>query len=58
MKLIPLNKQSKRAQKAHHSLQRGSWQGVQPVTRVVPSKKAYDRSRRKQTDQRLLATAL
>ena len=42
MKLIPLEKQSKRAQKAHHDKQRGSWNGVVPVTRVIPNKRAYD----------------
>lgn len=33
-KLIPLKKQSKSAQKEHAALQRGSWEGVKPVTRV------------------------
>lgn len=46
-KLIPLEKQSKRAQKAHHSKRRGSWNGVDPVTRIVPSGKLYDRNRAK-----------
>lgn len=44
-KLIPLNKQSKAAQKEHAALQRGSWEGVKPVTRVVQSKKKYSRKR-------------
>ena len=44
-KMIPLRKQSKRAQKAYHSRSRGSWYGLNPVTRTVPNKKAYDRSR-------------
>ena len=44
MKYIPLEKQSKRAQKEHHDKQRGSWNGVVPVTRVIPNKRAYDRS--------------
>lgn len=51
MKYIPLEKQSKRAQKAHHDRQRGSWNGVTPVTRVVPSRKAYDRNRVRQADR-------
>lgn len=44
---IPLNKQSKKAQKAHHSMQRGSWNGVCPVTRTTPNGKAYNRNKAK-----------
>lgn len=44
-KLIPLKKQSKAAQKAHAASQRGSWEGVKPVTRVAESKKRYSRKR-------------
>ena len=51
MKHIPLEKQSKRAQKAQHAKGRVSWNGVVPVTRVIPNKKAYDRSRTKQADR-------
>lgn len=51
MKHIPLEKQSKRAQKAQHAKKRISWNGVVPVTRVVPNKKAYDRSRARQADR-------
>ena len=46
-KMIPLDKQSKREQKAYHNRQRGSWYGINPVTRTVPNKKAYDRNRMK-----------
>ena len=42
---VPLDKQSKKAQKEHHAKQRGSWNGISPVTRTVPSGKAYDRNR-------------
>ncbi len=45
--MIPLHKQSKKAQRAYHSRQRGSWSGVKPVTRVLPNGKAYDRKRMK-----------
>ena len=55
MKHIPLEKQSKRAQKEHHDKQRGSWNGVVPVTRVIPNKRAYDRSRAKQAYRNLQA---
>jgi len=55
MKFIPLKKQSKRAQKEYHDKQRGSWNGVVPVTRVIPNKKAYDRKRAKQADRSIRA---
>lgn len=47
MKHIPLEKQSKAAQRAFHSQQRGSWNGIVPVTRTVPDKTKYNRSRSK-----------
>lgn len=43
--LVPLNKRSKKAQKEYHTKQRGTWYGFNPVTRTVPSEKAYDRNR-------------
>ena len=52
MKLIPLAKQSKRKQRAYYTSRRGSWRGLSPVTRVVPSRKVYDRSRQKRADRR------
>jgi len=45
--MVPLKKQSKRAQKEYHARQRGSWNGLNPVTRVVPNGKAYDRNKAK-----------
>ena len=51
MKYVPLEKQSKKAQKEHHDRQRGSWNGVVPVTRLIPDKKKYERSRAKQADR-------
>ena len=47
LKTIPLTKQSKKQQRAFYAAKRGSWNGVNPVTRVVPSKKLYDRNRLK-----------
>lgn len=44
---VPLEKRSKKAQKEYHARQRGSWNGISPVTRTVPSGKAYDRRREK-----------
>ena len=48
MKIIPIEKQSKKAQREFYAKQRDSWNGVKPVTRVVKSKKLYDRNREKQ----------
>jgi rare lipoprotein A (peptidoglycan hydrolase) len=45
--LVPLSKQSKKAQKAYHAKQRGSWYGLSPVTRTVPSGKVYNRKQMK-----------
>lgn len=50
-KFTPLNKQSKRAQKDYHSIQRRSWYGVSPVMRTVPNGKAYDRNRIKRENR-------
>ena len=47
-KYVPLEKQSKKAQAAHHKRRRGSWQGVKPVSRKAQSKKLYSRARQKQ----------
>jgi len=49
-RVVPLKKQSKKAQKEYNDKQRGSWNGLCPVTRTVPNKKAYDRNRAKQAD--------
>ncbi len=47
METTPLGKRSKKAQREYHRAQRGSWNGISPVTRVVQSKKVYDRKRMK-----------
>ena len=49
---VPLKKQNKRAQKEYHSKKRGSWYGISPVTRSVPSGIVYDRNRMKREDFR------
>lgn len=46
---VPLNKRSKKARKEYHAKQRGSWYGLNPVTRTVPNGKVYDRNRVKRT---------
>lgn len=45
-RFVPLEKRSKKAQRAYHQLMRGSWREFSPVTRVVPSKKLYQRKKR------------
>ena len=42
VQMVPLNKRSKKAQKKYHAKQRD---GVNPITRTVPSGKVYDRNR-------------
>ena len=46
---VPLNKRSKKTQKEYYAKQRGSWYGLNPTTRTVPSGKIYDRNRVKRT---------
>lgn len=46
-KMIPFKKQSKKAQREFHQSQRGSWNGLNPVTRVPPNSKAYSRAKAK-----------
>lgn len=41
-KLVPLHKQSKKQRKEYNAKQRGSWNGISPVTRIVPNGKAYE----------------
>ncbi len=43
--MIPLAKQSKAKQREYHAAKRGSWNGVNPVSRIVPSERVYDRNR-------------
>ena len=44
-RLTPLKKMSKKEQRAFYAQQRGSWNGLSPVTRIVPNKKVYDRKK-------------
>ena len=48
----PMAKRSKRAQREDYAAKRGSWNGLSPVTRVVQSKKTYDRNRMKREARR------
>ena len=43
-KMIPLDKQSKKNRRAYHAAQRGTWNGVNPVSLMKPSGKTYDRN--------------
>ena len=47
-KFVPLEKQSKAAQKAYHSQQRNNWGTVNPVPRVEKVRTKYDRKRFKE----------
>ena len=49
--MIPLDKQSKKQQKAYHKKKRGDWNGVKPVTRVVPGKTGYDRQQARRDER-------
>ena len=52
MKLIPFEKQSKNAQRKYYAAKRGSWNGLSPVTRIVQSRKVYDRNHIRQEERR------
>ena len=45
MKIVPLNKQSKKEQKKYYARSRRYWNGFKLTTRVVKSKKVYDRKK-------------
>ena len=49
---IPLNKRSKKEQKAFYDRLRNTWGGLNPATRVVPNGKKYDRNKSKQNLRR------
>ena len=50
MKFILLEKQSKKQQKKYHARRRRDWNGLKPTTRVVKSKKVYDRKKLRKPD--------
>ena len=51
-KMKPLGKQSKSRQREYYAAKRGSWNGVSPITRIVQSRRVYDRKRIKREDHR------
>jgi len=46
-KYVPIEKQSKKNQKAFHAAQRKTWGSMCPVTQKVPNLKAYNRKKSK-----------
>ena len=45
MKVTPLKKQSKKEQRKFHLRKRRDWNGLKPTTRIIKSKKIYDRKK-------------
>ena len=52
MKMTPISKQSKNNQRKYYATKRGFWNGVSPITRIVQSRRAYDRNRIKRETRR------
>ncbi|MCL2707538.1 MAG: hypothetical protein FWF03_00325 [Defluviitaleaceae bacterium] len=44
-RFVPRDKLSKKARKELYGKERGSWGGVNPVTKILESKKLYDRKK-------------
>ena len=51
-RFVPLEKMSKKEKRAHYAEKRGNWNGVNPVTKVVPGGKSYSRTKQKQDDRK------
>ena len=49
---VTIDKRSKKAQKEYYSKRRRTWGELNPVTRTVPSGKAYNRNKDKQERRR------
>lgn len=52
MNFTPIAKRGKNEQRKYYASKRGSWNGLSPVTRVVQSRRSYDRNRIKREDRR------
>ena len=50
MKVVPLKKQSKQEQRKFYARKRRDWNGLKPTTRVVESKKIFDRKKLKKPE--------
>ena len=55
---IPVDKLSKKQKKAYYAAKRGGWNGVNPVSRQVPSKKIYNRKQAKHWREEMLCLFL
>lgn len=51
-KFIPINKKSKKAQKAYYAKERNTWGELNPMTRTMSNGKGYNRKKLKQEDRR------
>ncbi|MDO4458464.1 MAG: hypothetical protein Q4C42_00005 [Clostridia bacterium] len=51
-KFVSVEKLSKKAKKAYYNEQRSTWGVANPATKVVESKKAYNRKKQKQSDRK------
>lgn len=47
--LVPLAKQSEKQRRVFYAARRNTWGGWNPVTRVRPSGKVYDRKKERKT---------
>jgi len=45
---VPLEKRSKKQQKEFHAMQRKDWGNLNPTTKKVPNKKAFNRKKARQ----------
>lgn len=52
-KFVPLEKRSKKEQKEFYNLQRRNWNGVNPMSIIIPDCKAYNRNKKKAVDRKL-----
>lgn len=52
VQMVSIQKRSKKQQRAFYGAKRGSWNGVNPVSRCVPSGKAYNRAKKKRHTER------
>lgn len=50
---VSVDKRTKKAQKEYYSSMRGSWNGVNPVTRTMPSGKGYNRTKQRAEGKRI-----
>lgn len=53
--MVIILSQTMKERRKYYASKRGSWNGVSPVTRVVQSRKIYDRKRMKSADRKICA---